>query len=191
MFRRRDATLQVFLVHPGGPFWKNKDAGSWSIPKGEYGEGEDPLDAAKREFCEETGFEANGEFIPLGRMKQSSGKAIIAWALEGDCLPAAIRSNTFSVEWPPKSDNSRNSRKLTAPVGSPWMMPGRELSKGSWVFWTAWRSESDRRGTDLVRRKLLPWMIFPLRVALKLRSIEIHVAQISGTVALGLIIEVR
>jgi predicted NUDIX family NTP pyrophosphohydrolase len=103
MFRRRDATLQVFLVHPGGPFWKNKDAGSWSIPKGEYGEGEDPLDAAKREFCEETGFEANGEFIPLGRMKQSSGKAIIAWALEGDCSPAAIRSNTFSVEWPPKS----------------------------------------------------------------------------------------
>ena len=103
MFRKRETTLQIFLVHPGGPFWKNKDAGSWSIPKGEYAEGEDPLEAAKREFCEETGFEANGEFIPLGQMKQSSGKAIIAWALEGDCLPAAIRSNTFSIEWPPKS----------------------------------------------------------------------------------------
>jgi predicted NUDIX family NTP pyrophosphohydrolase len=103
MFRKRDATLQILLVHPGGPFWKNKDAGSWSIPKGEYGEGEDPLDAAKREFHEETGLEANGEFIPLGQMKQSSGKAITAWALEGDCSPAAIRSNTFSIEWPPKS----------------------------------------------------------------------------------------
>lgn len=103
MFRKRDSALQVFLVHPGGPFWKNKDAGSWSIPKGEYSEGDDPLDAAKREFHEETGFAAQGEFVPLGQVRQSSGKVITAWALEGDCSPAAIRSNTFSIEWPPRS----------------------------------------------------------------------------------------
>lgn len=103
MFRTRDAGLQVFLVHPGGPFWRNKDAGAWSIPKGEYTEGEDPLDAAKREFREETGFDAQGEFLPLGQIKQPSSKMITAFAVEGDCSPAAIRSNTFSIEWPPKS----------------------------------------------------------------------------------------
>jgi predicted NUDIX family NTP pyrophosphohydrolase len=103
LFRTSDSTLQVFLVHPGGPFWRNKDAGGWSIPKGEYTEGEDPLEAAKREFHEETGFQVHGEFIPLGQIKQSSAKIITAFAVEGDCLPAAIRSNTFSIEWPPKS----------------------------------------------------------------------------------------
>lgn len=103
MFRTSDAILQVFLVHPGGPFWRNKDAGAWSIPKGEYREGEDPCDAGKREFHEETGFDAHGEFIPLGQIKQSSAKVITAFAVEGDCSPAAIRSNTFSIEWPPKS----------------------------------------------------------------------------------------
>jgi predicted NUDIX family NTP pyrophosphohydrolase len=103
MFRKRESTLQLFLVHPGGPFWRNKDAGAWSIPKGEYEEGEDPLDAAKREFLEETGIEADGEFLPLGEIKQPSGKVITAWALEGDCEPSAVRSNMFSMEWPPKS----------------------------------------------------------------------------------------
>jgi predicted NUDIX family NTP pyrophosphohydrolase len=103
MFRKRESTLQLFLVHPGGPFWRNKDAGAWSIPKGEYEEGEKPLDAAKREFLEETGIEADGEFLPLGEIKQPSGKVITAWALEGDCEPSAVRSNMFSMEWPPKS----------------------------------------------------------------------------------------
>ena len=103
MFRRRDLALEVFLVHPGGPFWKNKDAGAWSIPKGEYGADEDPLAAAKREFQEETGFEAQGKFLPLGEIAQPSGKVITAWAIEGDCSSVAIRSNTFSMEWPPKS----------------------------------------------------------------------------------------
>ena len=103
MFRKRESSLQLFLVHPGGPFWRNKDAGAWSIPKGEYEEGKDPLDAAKREFHEETGIDADGEFLPLGEIKQSSGKVITAWALEGDCEPSAVRSNTFSMEWPPKS----------------------------------------------------------------------------------------
>jgi predicted NUDIX family NTP pyrophosphohydrolase len=103
MFRRTRYQLQVFLVHPGGPFWKNKDAGAWSIPKGEYGENEDPLDAAKREFEEETGIKPAGEFISLDQMKQPGGKIVSAWAVEGDCSSKAIRSNAFSMEWPPKS----------------------------------------------------------------------------------------
>jgi predicted NUDIX family NTP pyrophosphohydrolase len=107
MFRRRDSNVQVFLVHPGGPFWKKKDAGSWSIPKGEYDEGEDPLDAAKREFEEETGINADGEFIALGEARQSGGKVISAWAFEGDCSPVEVRSNMFSMEWPPKSGHEQ------------------------------------------------------------------------------------
>lgn len=103
MFRRRDSNLQVFLVHPGGPFWKKKDAGAWSIPKGEYEDGEAPLEAAKREFEEETGIKAEGDFITLGHARQSSGKIISAWAFEGDCSLTEVRSNTFSMEWPPKS----------------------------------------------------------------------------------------
>jgi predicted NUDIX family NTP pyrophosphohydrolase len=103
MFRRRGSGVQVFLVHPGGPFWKKKDEGAWSIPKGEYQEDEDPLDAAKREFEEETGIKAQGEFIELGQIKQPSGKIIAAWSFEGDCSPNEIRSNSFSMEWPPKS----------------------------------------------------------------------------------------
>ena len=102
LYRRR-AELEVFLVHPGGPFWAKKDARAWSLPKGEFGEGEDPLQAAKREFTEETGFEIDGEFRPLDPVKQSGGKIVYAWAIEGDCDPARLRSNLFSLEWPPKS----------------------------------------------------------------------------------------
>ena len=103
MFRRYHGQVQVFLAHPGGPFWRKKEEGAWSIPKGEYPEGENPLDAAKREFEEETGIKPDGEFVALGEIKQPSGKVITAWAFEGDCSPQAIRSNTFSMEWPPKS----------------------------------------------------------------------------------------
>jgi predicted NUDIX family NTP pyrophosphohydrolase len=103
MYRRRRGVLEVFLVHPGGPFWQKKDAGSWSIPKGEYMPGEDPLDVAKRELQEETSFKASGEFIPLTPRRQPSGKIISAWAFEGDCDASAIRSNTFLMEWPPRS----------------------------------------------------------------------------------------
>jgi predicted NUDIX family NTP pyrophosphohydrolase len=103
MYRRRQGGLEVFLVHPGGPFWAKKDEGSWSIPKGEYSPGEEPLEVAKREFHEETGYQATGEFIPLTSRKQPSGKVISAWALEGDCDAASIKSNTFSMEWPPHS----------------------------------------------------------------------------------------
>jgi predicted NUDIX family NTP pyrophosphohydrolase len=95
------------LVHPGGPSWAKKDEGSWSIPKGEYEPGEDPLEVAKREFQEETGYQATGEFIPLTPRKQPSGKVITAWAFEGDCDASAVKSNTFSMEWPPRSGKQK------------------------------------------------------------------------------------
>jgi len=100
---RRCPELEVFLVHPGGPFWTRKDAGAWSIPKGEIEDGEDPLQAAKREFTEETGFTISGEVRSLDPLKQPSGKIIYAWAIEADYDPGQIRSNLFSLEWPPKS----------------------------------------------------------------------------------------
>jgi len=97
--------IEVFLVHPGGPFWKNKDHGSWSIPKGEYEAGEDPLGAAQREFEEETGARVpDGKLLPLGEVRQPGGKIVTAWAIEGDCAAEEIRSNLFELEWPPKSE---------------------------------------------------------------------------------------
>jgi len=103
MYRRRDGELQVLLGHPGGPFWAKKDAGAWSIPKGEIDEGEDPLAAAKREFTEETGLRPDGELVALTPIRQKGGKVVLAWAIEGDCDARAIESNVFSMEWPPKS----------------------------------------------------------------------------------------
>jgi predicted NUDIX family NTP pyrophosphohydrolase len=103
MFRRKANELEVFLVHPGGPFWARKDEGSWTIPKGEYSEDEEPLAAAQREFREETGFEARGEFLDLGTVNQTGGKLVSAWAFEGDCDPAKLTSNLCTVEWPPRS----------------------------------------------------------------------------------------
>jgi predicted NUDIX family NTP pyrophosphohydrolase len=102
LYRRR-GELEVFLVHPGGPFWAKKDAGAWSLPKGEFEEGEEPLQAAKREFAEETGFSFDGEFCRLDPLRQRGGKIIYAWTIEGDCDAAQARSNLFSLEWPPKS----------------------------------------------------------------------------------------
>ena len=103
MFRRRGGEPEVLLVHPGGPFWARKDDGAWSIPKGEVEAGEDLLASARREFTEETGFPVAGPFIALTPLRQRSGKVIHAWAFEGDADPARLRSNTFSLEWPPKS----------------------------------------------------------------------------------------
>jgi predicted NUDIX family NTP pyrophosphohydrolase len=107
MYRRCNAELEVFLVHPGGPFGAKKDLGAWSIPKGEYKEEEKAIDAAKREFQEETGFPVTGELIKLGEIKQLGGKKVKAWAFEGDCDPTHLRSNTFSMEWPPRSGRQR------------------------------------------------------------------------------------
>ncbi len=103
LFRRRDAAIEVFLVHPGGPFWAKKDDGVWSLPKGEISPGEDALAAARREFQEETGFTLEGPMDPLTPVKQPSGKIIHAWVKEGDCDALAVRSNTFVMEWPPRS----------------------------------------------------------------------------------------
>jgi predicted NUDIX family NTP pyrophosphohydrolase len=103
MYRWRGTQIAFLLVHPGGPFWKNKDAGAWTIPKGEVEPGEDGLAAARREFQEELGIEAQGTFTELHPVKQKSGKIVQAWAFEGDCDPNQITSNTFTIEWPPRS----------------------------------------------------------------------------------------
>lgn len=103
LYRLRSGEPQVFLVHPGGPFWEKKDEGVWSIPKGVYEEGDDPLTTAKREFQEETGSEVSGEFRALTPLTQPSGKVVSAWAMEGDLDATTVKSNTFSLEWPPHS----------------------------------------------------------------------------------------
>lgn len=107
LFRRRPRGLEFLLVHPGGPFWAKKDEGAWSVPKGEYGEGEDPLDTARREFEEEVGMCPEGDFIALAPIHQRSGKTVRAWGVEGDLDPRELRSNTFTMEWPPRSGNMR------------------------------------------------------------------------------------
>lgn len=109
--------LEVFLVHPGGPLWKNKDEGAWSIPKGEFGDDEDPLKAAKREFTEETGIVIDGDFIRLDPVRQKSGKIVHAWAVESDPDTSNIISNTFELEWPPRS-----GKKINVP----------EVDRGEW-----------------------------------------------------------
>jgi len=103
VFRKRDGDIEVLLVHPGGPFWKNKDLGAWSIPKGEFAADEDPLDVAKREFHEETGLLIDGSFVPLQSIKQRGGKTVYAWAVEADVDVSHAKSNTFTIEWPPRS----------------------------------------------------------------------------------------
>jgi predicted NUDIX family NTP pyrophosphohydrolase len=107
MYRKRNQQLEVLLVHLGGPFWAKKDAGAWFVPKGEVNPGEDELSAAKREFAEETGLAPAENLLPLGSVKHKSGKKVSAWAFEGDCDPAALRSNTFQMEWPPHSGKTR------------------------------------------------------------------------------------
>lgn len=121
LYRKIDGTLEVFLVHPGGPFFKNKDDGSWSIPKGEFLDDEEALVAAKREFEEETGQAVEGEFILLGTVRQKSGKTVHAWAVEGDIDDETIVSNTVEIEWPPRS-----GRQVIIPEidRAAWFKPG-------------------------------------------------------------------
>jgi predicted NUDIX family NTP pyrophosphohydrolase len=108
LHRHRDGALEVLLVHPGGPFWAKKDAGAWSIPKGEYEDGEDARACALREFAEELGSAPpDGELVDLGEIRQRGGKVVAAWALAGDADADAIHSNTFSMEWPPRSGTMR------------------------------------------------------------------------------------
>jgi predicted NUDIX family NTP pyrophosphohydrolase len=134
MYRRAGAELQVLLVHPGGPFWARKDLGAWSIPKGEYEEGHEPLAAARREFGEELGMELDGAltdglFLDLGMLVQPSRKEVVAWAVEGDFAVAELRSNAFEMEWPPKSGKRKQ-------------FP--EVDRAEWF------------GLDEARRKILP-----------------------------------
>jgi predicted NUDIX family NTP pyrophosphohydrolase len=103
IYRIRDGVLQVLLAHPGGPLFRRKDDGAWSIPKGEVEPGEDLLAAAQREFEEETGIRPKGPFVALAPIQQKGGKIVYGWAFEGDCHPQAIKSNTFTMEWPPRS----------------------------------------------------------------------------------------
>ncbi len=110
LFRRVDGQLQVFLAHPGGPFWVRRDEGAWTIPKGGVEAGENPLEAAQREFEEEMGIKPRGEFIPLGSIRQRAGKIVHAWAWEGDADPATVTSNSAETEWPRGS-----GRRITYP----------------------------------------------------------------------------
>jgi predicted NUDIX family NTP pyrophosphohydrolase len=129
MYRRSGGTLEVLLVHPGGPFWMKKDAGAWSIPKGEYEAGEEALAAAAREFQEETGLVARGPYTPLTPIRQQGGKVVEAWAFEGDCDAESLKSTTFSLEWPRGS-----GRRQEFP----------EVDRAGWF------------GLDEARRKILP-----------------------------------
>ena len=128
--RRDGDSLEVFLVHPGGPFFRNKDEGVWSIPKGELNDGEAALDAARREFREETGFSPEGDFLPLSPVRQASGKVVQAWAIEGDFDPARLRSNTFEREWPPGSGRLQQFPEVDRAA---WFRPGeaeRRINSG-------------------------------------------------------------
>jgi predicted NUDIX family NTP pyrophosphohydrolase len=134
LFRRSAPHLEVLLAHPGGPFWKNKDDGAWSIPKGEYGENEDPLAAAQREFAEETGLTLSGDFIPLGEIRQPGGKMVTAFAVEGNADAASIRSNTFSMPWPPGSKQLQEFPEIDRAEWFPLEAARRKILKGQAEF---------------------------------------------------------
>ncbi len=137
LYKKTDDGLRFFLVHPGGPFWKNKDLGAWSIPKGEFADDENPLDAAVREFEEETGTKLAGGFSHLNPIKMKSGKTINAWAIEGDINADGINSNTFDIEWPPKS-----GKQLTIP----------EVDKGGWFTVTEAVKKINPAQADLIHQ---------------------------------------
>lgn len=149
LFRRRASGLELFLAHPGGPFWQKRDAGAWTIPKGLAEPGEDPLDAARREFEEETGLSPRGPFILLGSVRQKAGKLVHAWAWEGDADPATVSSNTMKTEWPRGS-----GQWLTFP----------EVDRCSWFSPTAAREKInpaqaafiDRLESELARQESRP-----------------------------------
>lgn len=139
LYRRAAGGVEVFLAHPGGPFWKHKDAGAWSIPKGEVGEGEEPLACARREFEEETGIRPEGPFLPLGDVRQKAGKRVRAWAWEGDADPARVTSNEVRTEWPRGS-----GRWLTFP----------EVDRCAWFDPAAAREKINPAQAELIDRLL-------------------------------------
>jgi predicted NUDIX family NTP pyrophosphohydrolase len=129
-FHETDGILEVLLVHPGGPFWAKKDDGAWSIPKGEFADGEEPLAAAQREFAEECGVAAEGGFIPLAPVRQAGGKLVYAWAVRLEFDPATLRSNTFSMEWPPKSGKQREFPEVDRAAWFPLDAARAKILKG-------------------------------------------------------------
>jgi predicted NUDIX family NTP pyrophosphohydrolase len=131
LFRERERELEVLLVHPGGPFWAKKDEHAWSIPKGEIDEGEDPLSAALREFAEEIGSPAPaGEPIPLEPVNQPGGKRVLSWALRAEFDPSTLRSNTFAMEWPPRSGRMANFPEVDRAAWFPIDVAARKIHKG-------------------------------------------------------------
>ena len=138
MYRRSRGELEVFLIHPGGPIWAKKDNGAWSIPKGRLEDEELALDAAIREFKEETGFEVGASFVELGTIRQKSGKLVEAWAFEGDCDPEELKSNLCEIEWPPRS-----GRRVQIP----------EVDRGGW-FSLVEAAEKIRGGQELLLERL-------------------------------------
>jgi predicted NUDIX family NTP pyrophosphohydrolase len=155
LFRRRGGALEVFLVHPGGPFWAKKDLGAWSIPKGEYEPDEDPLAAARREFAEEIGILPAGDFVTLSPVRQRSGKIVRAFAIEGDLDPKTITSNTFVVEWPPRSGKRREFPEIDRAGWFPLeaakekLIPGRSAwSRSSQACWRSERLRAEPRSSS-------------------------------------------
>ena len=137
LWKRDGDALIVLLVHPGGPFWKNKDVGAWSIPKGEYADDEDPLDAAKREFAEELGELPRGEITPLGEIRQKAGKVVTGFALEGDFDTANFKCNSFEIEWPPRS-----GKRASFP----------EIDRAEWVLADDARAKINPAQAELIER---------------------------------------
>lgn len=134
IYRHRHGRIEVFLVHPGGPFWTRKDRHAWSIPKGEYTDGETPLEAAKREFREETGFVAEGAFQDLGAVRQSGGKIVRAWACAGDYDPETLASNTFTLEWPPGSGRQQTFPEVDRAAWFPLAAARQKIHKSQELF---------------------------------------------------------
>ncbi len=135
VYRFKDNRLEVLLAHPGGPFWAKKDLGAWTLPKGEYDDSEEPLQAAKREFEEEIGQPApKGEAVELGELKRKDGKTIIAWAVKGDIDTANIRSNTFSIEWPPRSGKKQEFPEVDRAEWVPISEASEKLHTGQPIF---------------------------------------------------------
>jgi predicted NUDIX family NTP pyrophosphohydrolase len=137
LYRRSFSTIEIFLVHPGGPFWKNKDEAVWSIPKGEFNDSEEPLQAATREFLEETGIAVSGNFMELNPVIQKGGKKVFAWALEKNIDAANIHSNTFEMEWPPKSGKFQS-------------FP--EIDKGEWFTIDVAKQKINKMQEDLIEQ---------------------------------------
>jgi predicted NUDIX family NTP pyrophosphohydrolase len=133
LYRRSQNHLEVLLVHPGGPFWAKKDLGAWSIPKGEFEE-EDALAAARREFTEETGFPIVGEMLALSPQRQKAGKIVYAWAVEGNLNPQQVRSNTFEMEWPPKSGRKQRFPEIDKAGWFPVEVALKKINPGQTAF---------------------------------------------------------